>query len=81
MTSVLPICADDIITIVSILASATVSIISRWYSARLVRHRPGSALDSGDSLRFSSAHWLTVSFGGAFHIFCDSFKAFNVLFR
>ena len=81
MTSVLPICADDIITIVSILASATVSIISRWYSARLVRHLPGSALDSGDNLRFSSAHSLTVSVGGDFHIFCDSFKAFKVLLR
>ena len=81
MISVLPTCADDIITIVSIVASATVSMISRWYSARLVRHRPGSALDSGESLRLWSAHSLTVSLGGAFQIFCDSFKAFNVFLR
>jgi hypothetical protein len=50
-TSVLPTCADDMMTTVSTAGSETASITPRWYSARLVNHCPGSALDSGDSLR------------------------------
>jgi hypothetical protein len=53
-------------TTVSTDGSETASIIPRWYSAREVIHCPGSALLSGDSLRFRSAHWLTVSLGGGF---------------
>src|SRR5690606_18692688 len=45
-------------------ASLTRSMIARWYGARSVRHRPGSALDSLLSLLSASAHWLTVNRGG-----------------
>ena len=56
-------CAAHIKTTVSIFGSLTASITSRVYGARLVRHLPGSGLVSGKILR-SSAHWLTVHFGG-----------------
>jgi len=41
-------------------------MIPRWYSARLVRHWPGSALASELSLRFWSAQSLIVRSGGGF---------------
>src|SRR5690606_35329356 len=48
--------------------SLTRSMIARWYGARSVRHRPGSALDSLLSLLSASAHWLTVNRGGGLRI-------------
>jgi hypothetical protein len=39
-------------------------MIPRWYSARLVRHWPGSALASELSRRFWSAQSLIVRSGG-----------------
>jgi hypothetical protein len=41
-------------------------MIPRWYSARLVRHWPGSALASELSRRFWSAQSLIVRSGGGF---------------
>jgi hypothetical protein len=41
-------------------------MIPRWYSARLVRHCPGSALASELSRRFWSAQSLMVRSGGGF---------------
>ena len=52
------------ITTISTPASEIASMIPRWYSARLVRHWPGSALASELSLRFASAQSLIVSSGG-----------------
>ena len=40
------------------------SIRPRKYSARLVSHKPGSALASGDNMRSASAHSDTVSVDG-----------------
>jgi hypothetical protein len=48
----LPIWLLDMITTVSAAGSEIASIIPRWYSARLVRHWPGSALASELSRRF-----------------------------
>jgi hypothetical protein len=58
--------------------SDTASIIPRWYSARLVVHRPGSALASGDSIRSWSAHSLTVSFVGGARIASVALIAFAI---
>src|SRR6056297_2452182 len=52
------------ITTVSVPGSEIASMIPRWYSAREVRHWPGSALASELSRRFRSAQSLIVSSGG-----------------
>ncbi len=54
------------ITTVSAAGSEIASMIPRWYSARLVRHWPGSALASELSRRFWSAQSLIVRSGGGF---------------
>src|SRR3990172_1994114 len=58
--------------------SETASMIPRWYSAREVNHCPGSALLSGESFRYRSAHWLTVSFGGGFTSHAVSLFSFDI---
>lgn len=52
------------ITTLSTPVSEIASMIPRWYSARLVRHCPGSALASELSRRFLSAQSLIVRSGG-----------------
>src|SRR5512134_2516859 len=59
------------ITTLSTAPSEIASMMPRWYSARLVRHRPGSALASELSRRFASAQSLIESSGGGFRIESD----------
>src|SRR6059058_4918499 len=64
-SSVLPIWAELMTTTMWMAGSLTASIIPRWYSARAVIQRPGSALDSAESRRLLSAHCETVRRGGS----------------
>ena len=48
-------------------------MISSWYGARLVFHRPGSA-EVLDRIRYSSAHVLTVVFGSGVRPFRDTMR-------
>ena len=48
-SSVFPTCAHDITTTVCVNGSEMASRISRWYSARAVRHCPGSLDASRDN--------------------------------
>ena len=59
------------ITTLSTLPSEIASMMPRWYSARLVRHWPGSALASELSRRLASAQSLIESSGGGFRIESD----------
>ena len=52
------------ITTLSTAPSEIASMMPRWYSARLVRHCPGSALASELSRRLASAQSLIESSGG-----------------
>src|SRR6187401_2818290 len=62
--SVFPVCDAKTPTILRFRGSDAASMKSRWYGAREVRHCPGDALDSAESWRSASAHWLTVRVGG-----------------
>ena len=56
------------ITTLSTAPSEIASMMPRWYSARLVRHCPGSALASELSRRLASAQSLIESSGGGVRI-------------
>ena len=64
ISSVFPICAALIITIFLTFISFSASMISRKYGVLFVRQRPGSADDSDERRRYSSAHCETVRSGG-----------------
>ena len=59
-----PTCADFIHQTSFTFGSLMASMMSRTYGVRLLLYLPGSALASADSRLRSSAHSVTVLFGG-----------------